>query len=395
MSNLIGEGGYGCVYYPGFNCQGKINDKNINTVSKIVLYDRSALNEIYIGSLIEKIKDYKLFFSPVISDCSINITLIDKKRRDKCTIIDNYGYDTKYLLLTIPYHNNILLEKLFYNNKLSIKEKLLSFVETYKYLINSISYLLNINVVHYDIYQNNILFSNIDQIPIIIDFGLAIPINKINLDYVKQIKQYFYIYSPKNSVWSLEVHILCYYLYKVEAGETLTEVNIKNIINSVIDNNLSLNIFSPEFINKYKKLSILFFNQYIGKSIEEILYIFFDQKLYETWDCYSLSMLYLDFLQDIFKDYFVKNNTIINILKLLLINISPDPSKRYPIDITKQKCKDLFYITDLTKYSFDEDHVAGARERDGGLFKTPTDATQFKGISAATPLMRKPIYPLA
>ena len=353
MSNFISEGGYGCVYYPGFDCHGKINDKNINTVSKIVLYDRTALNEIYIGSLIEKIKNYKLHFLPVINDCSINITQIEKNRREKCSIIDNYGYKTKYILLTIPYLKNILFENLFNNKKLSIKNKFLSFIETYKYLINSISYLLNINIVHYDIYHNNILFSKRDQIPIIIDFGLSIPISKINFDNVRQIKQYFYIYAPNNTAWPLEVHILCYYLYKVEAGDTLTEDNIIKIINSVIDHNLVLNIFSPEFINKYRNLCFLFFREYAGKSIEEILYIIFEQKFYETWDCYSLSILYLDFLQDIFDDGLVENNTIINILELLLINISPNPSKRYPIDITKQKCKDLFYINELAKYSFD------------------------------------------
>ena len=28
MSELINQGGFGCIFYPAFNCQGKITEKS-------------------------------------------------------------------------------------------------------------------------------------------------------------------------------------------------------------------------------------------------------------------------------------------------------------------------------------------------------------------------------
>ena len=48
---FLAQGGYGCVYYPEVNCQGK-DTNNKNFLSKIVQRDFSADNEINIGKLI-------------------------------------------------------------------------------------------------------------------------------------------------------------------------------------------------------------------------------------------------------------------------------------------------------------------------------------------------------
>ena len=49
MTHLLEQGGFGCVYYPGINCtQGKILN-NSKVVTKLVVNDFTADNEIYIG----------------------------------------------------------------------------------------------------------------------------------------------------------------------------------------------------------------------------------------------------------------------------------------------------------------------------------------------------------
>ena len=42
---FLAQGGYGCVYYPEVNCQGK-DTNNKNFLSKIVQRDFSADNEL-------------------------------------------------------------------------------------------------------------------------------------------------------------------------------------------------------------------------------------------------------------------------------------------------------------------------------------------------------------
>ena len=342
MSNLISQGSYGCAFFPAYECNGEINN-NIDVISKLVVNDDDASNEIYIGSLIIDINNYNLYFLPVIGDCSINIAQFDKKKLDECKIVSKRNDEKEYSLLTISYLKNIGFEGLFTNNAQNEREKLYNFIDTYRYLINSISHLLSINIVHYDLHHNNILLGTLNKIPIIIDFGLSIPINTLDITSRDSLKRYFYLYAPDDEVWPLEVHILCYYLNNAEPFEIITKDTIIGITNEVIDSNKILKIFSPKFVNEYKRSCISFFEQFFDKSIDEYINVFFELEFYKTIDCYSLSILYLDFFNDIFKNNIVSNNITKKIIKLLLTNISPDPNRRYPIDVTKQKCRELFY----------------------------------------------------
>ena len=55
---LLGEGGYGCVFYPAINCKG-IEDTNQNFVSKLTLHDKNSTREIDIGK--KNTKNKKLY----------------------------------------------------------------------------------------------------------------------------------------------------------------------------------------------------------------------------------------------------------------------------------------------------------------------------------------------
>ena len=73
MTNLLSQGGFGCVYYPGLKCD---NAKNIKSdkkyVTKLQRKNFTSMNESNIGQIIKEIKNYDYFFLPVISQCPIN-----------------------------------------------------------------------------------------------------------------------------------------------------------------------------------------------------------------------------------------------------------------------------------------------------------------------------------
>ena len=92
MSELISEGGFGCIFYPAFNCRGEVTKKSKGFVTKLQSNDFNAHNEEYIGSLIKQIINYNLFYVPVISSCTISLAAIDKKHIDMCHIFSKYGF---------------------------------------------------------------------------------------------------------------------------------------------------------------------------------------------------------------------------------------------------------------------------------------------------------------
>ena len=340
MGSLIDEGGFGCIFYPGFNCNGERN-KDYTTLSKLVVDEFNAINEVYIGSLIQKIPNYRLFFLPVIEDCPIKISKLDQKLVTKCNVIAESELqqveqksEPKYLLLTIPYLKSISMRTLFRDSSRSKKHRFILFIDTFKYLINSITYLLDIGIIHYDLSIENIIYSTHYGVPLIIDFGLSFEINQINLS---TIKEYFYTYRPKHMIWCLEIHAICYLTKK---NDKLDEETITNMVDMYVDSNSGLNVCNEKFKNEYKEACKRFLRPFIILDKDDAI-----NKLkahYKTWDLYALSILYLRFLFYICNGKFIENKLLIHIAQILLTNISPDPNKRYSVDYTKQKWNELF-----------------------------------------------------
>ena len=334
MSTLIDQGGFGCVFYPGFNCKNTSDNTNNKLVSKLQLNTFNARNEILIGKKVSELQNYKLYFLPVIDSCNISIASIDKKLIDKCEIIEK-GID-KYKVLELLYLENISFSKLFSDLSRSTRHLFLTLIETYKYIAIAIGELISIDIVHFDIKEQNILYSTKYENPILIDFGLSITIKEINND---NLSQYFYIYAPDYYLWPLEVHIINYIIHK----GTLTLDAIKTTIDMYIKTNSPFKSLSQQFIDNYIKVSIEFYSKFIKMDSANIIYELL--KYNKTWDLYSLSIMYLKFFNKLFNKGFFDNTFIVYFSQLLLENLSPFPNKRLTSQKTNEKYQDIFYTT--------------------------------------------------
>ena len=145
-------------------------------------------------------------------------------------------------------------------------------------------------------------------------------INKNNLHNL------FYTYAPEYYVWSLEIHYLCFLLHR---NKNPTTSDLKHIAEVFTTNNKGLKNFSPNFLKKYEEKcykQLKYYNSLEYNSrIEKIL------NYWKTFDNYSLSIMYLKFINDSNPTGFKKNNFIIFFSKLLLQNIDPNPQNRRSI----------------------------------------------------------------
>ena len=342
MSTLLNQGGFGCIFYPGFNCMGKPSKRGTKFVSKLQMNDFTAKNEIYISSLIRQIPNYTLYFLPVIASCPISLAAIDPKYIDKCKIIEKHNYD-EYLLLELPYLEHISFAVLFADTTRTTRHQFLTFIETYKYISIAIAALLERNIVHYDIKEENILYSTKFENPILIDFGLSIPIQEVKKS---NLADYFYVYAPKYYLWPIEVHAINYMLYK---GQLTKEV-IVELVNDYVANNAGLLSFSSNFKERYVKSAVEFLAGYLSmnktEAITELI------KFYKTWDLYALSIMYLKFLRLLFPHGFIKSKLIIAFSELLVQNICPFPYNRLSVTETQTLYTDIFYINEKPRDYF-------------------------------------------
>jgi serine/threonine protein kinase len=335
MSKLLTQGGFGCVYYPGILCDGRPNlSKKI--ITKLHKRDSSAENEILIGNIIRKINNYKLFFSPVIKSCGVNLANIDRNLLTKCDVV-NEKKTNEYILLDILYINSNKFMELI--KKMSRKNLIVNIFETYIFLLTSINILLENKIVHFDLKNDNILYEKTTNHPILIDFGISLPIGMITS---KNIRQYIYLYAPDYYIWPLDVHILGFLLNKTE--NKLTKLDAIRIGSEYADNNKSLDVYSDEFKNNYKEFCIKVSNQFVDMEREEVI-----EKLmsnYATWDNYAISAFYLKTFSFLFENGFYRNELFIYFSQILLLNISPDANKRMSVDETKIKFSEIFYVNE-------------------------------------------------
>ena len=61
MAEMIDQGGFGCIFYPGLNCKSDFTKKSKKIVSKLQHNTFNARNEILIGSKIKEIKEYTAY----------------------------------------------------------------------------------------------------------------------------------------------------------------------------------------------------------------------------------------------------------------------------------------------------------------------------------------------
>lgn len=329
---LLSEGGFGCVFNPSLDCNGKQESEKF--VSKIQRYDKSAKNEIAIGKLLSSLAEYKSHFAPIISYCSIDVGEIKDKDKNKCMLFKKKK-TKNYVMMKLDYVDGMEFLQYMIKNANSV-QIINNIINSFNHLLRSISLLVNQNIIHYDLKGSNILYSNKKKIPLIIDFGLSINMNnidKLNLNEV------FYTYAPQYYVWPLEVHYLCLLL---NVNKEPNEEELKNLAKIYVENNKGINKnFSPTFLKKFEKNSLLQLKIYNQMRFDErVKHI---MNYWKTWDNYALSITYLRFLRYLAIQGFYENSFIKFMGKLLLQNIHPNPQKRLSLIDTTHTFNGFLY----------------------------------------------------
>lgn len=325
-SKLISSGGYGCVYYPSINCSGNKTNKK-NSVTKIQIADQSADNEVNISKIIKKIPMYSKHFVPVISHCPLKIKELKDDIVKECDVISK---KKDVMLMELNYIRGITFDDYLLNSE-NERHAINTIISSYTYLLNALHILNKNNIIHFDLKGNNIMYNTEKNIPLVIDFGLSIDLENIDMN---KLDNYFFTYSPSYYIWCPEIHFLCYI---VNVNDKVNKNDIQKICNDIISNNKALNkILSKSFIKKYIDSMISYYSQFINMEKKNIIKILLETS--HTWDNYSLSNIYIKIISKIYSSGFTKNSFISKFIELLLNTITPNPNKRYGLN----KCVSTF-----------------------------------------------------
>ena len=313
-----------CVFYH-FDKFDKLPIKK-QKIHKLFKNNFFIQNELTNQKKMLKLENRTQFFYLCENSYELKVTKIKK---NEMRIKGAYMKDDDTILLEYEDCKLIYLKN-YLKNLNSPKKYVLTIINSYKHLLNSLSLLVSKNIFHNYINFDSILMDKFDY-PLISNFSFSIDYSI--KDIRQHIRHFIIAYDPSYLEWPSELHIISYLL--TNKLDSLSCYNIEFVITELIKNNPILNSLEPSIVHSYKEDSIKYFKKYVNKSYENILN---DMLQYAyTWDNCALSILFLRILTEIDKSLKIKNKFITLFIDLLVNNINLNPSKRLSIEMTMDK----------------------------------------------------------
>lgn len=317
---LINSGAFGCIYSPTLTCKGNVGSTKY--ITKIQKSERSIIHELRISKKVRNIGGYVRFFAPVLKSCEVKITKDRVKDLKKCEVFEKDSEKklegSTYISMKTRYVGDKDLRAYIFSN-LNSDAFLHELWRTHAHILKGIQRLFKNKIVHYDLKYNNIIFDDDRNEPIIIDFGQSWIIDDLKTE--EQLLAAFFVFDQYD-YWCIDILVCNYILQKVGYSNAKTEMvteqeidyiydvfiygrepkyestseNIKKVVSDVYLYNILQN---PSKMTNFKILFKEYAKEFINKRTwwelyEELI------KYANNWDCYSVSIIYLNMLDDVF-----------------------------------------------------------------------------------------------
>ena len=360
---LVGQGGFGCVYYRGFDSNGIVLPPQY--VTKVARLEKSQ--EIGIGRLISGMPGYEEFFTTVIETEPIDLAVLAPDTVSQCHVIARHvehgklaGTAPEFQLLKQLYVPHVTLldfvkrRGIFVDGALSrsdgaavaysIPRFMNVLISCHEHMLMALARMqAETEVVHYDIKVQNVVLHIYTKNPVILDFGLSFSIRDVrkalesggssgsgsgsDLDAVLRLKPFFYGYHPDYMAWSIEVHIISYIVnaaHDAAAGTpslslpdsasssssgsvgvpVLTSEVLAELLNTFIDKHEYLRQETDAFKRAYYERAFRNYTRTaVGKPGLQLIRSYVQGDNWKRWDYYAVATLFLDMTQEMRKAY--------------------------------------------------------------------------------------------
>lgn len=262
-----------------------------------------------------------------------------------------YTNNTNNTEVLISYSQRKLIYLDSYLKALSCSKKyIIKLIEFYKSSLNTCQLLLSNGVIHNNINFDTILVDEHENI-LLTKFTLSLfTMREITNQNETQYKLLSLMDNQNNDndndnndiFLPIEIHLLRYQL--TNNITSLSNYNIETVIKQFITNHSVLKHFDTK---QMIQDGLNYYSKYVNKSL---LDIFNTNELLQTWDNYSISIVFLRIVIGLHKSMKTQNKFIILFMKLLVKNISLDPSKRLSLVNTMEQFELLLNNLDINVF---------------------------------------------
>ena len=316
---------------------------NTKKKQKYIVTKKTVLltNELEKTVFIKRIPNWSRYFYLYNTVENIKIAELTEDNYQPYTVTNNAE-----VLLSYSQRKLIYLDS--YLKALSCSKKyIIKLIEFYKSSLNTCQLLLTNGVIHNNINFDTILV-NEDENILLTKFTLSLfTMREITNQVETQYKLLSLMDNQNNDnnndiFLPIEIHLLRY--QQTNNITSLSSYNIETVIKQFITNHSVLKQFDTK---QMIQDGLNYYSKYVNKSL---LDIFNTNELLQTWDNYAISIVFLRILIGLHKSMKTQNKFIILFMKLLVKNISLDPSKRLSLINTMEQFELLLNNLDINVF---------------------------------------------
>lgn len=217
---IIGEGSYGCAFYPPLQCTKPIR-KN-RTVGKIV-NEHEANHEFSVSLALKEIPQAKEYFVLVDDVCIPKPRAKQQEKNIKCKPINSEGVKLEDTFQLISEYAGITLQSLI---TAQINQFNISMCrDIFQQILEGGTLLLLGGIVHSDLSTNNVLVDKMDAR--FIDFGTSWSHLALMPEYIPTIN---YEFNPVNTAVPPETSVICGIIQEYEYNTIMARIGDEKII---------------------------------------------------------------------------------------------------------------------------------------------------------------------
>jgi len=304
--HFLAKGTYGCVFYPSINaCSGQIETDmdSDHYITKIQRYLHNQNDEIVIGKQLQELPLYDHYFAPVVKSCKIKSTRMDYNLVRSCAEMQNelgeIDNNSTYVSNKIRYVGKKDIARYAQTLTATPNKLYRKLINTHLHILDALHMLVSENIVHFDIKPQNIMQDEIQNVPIIIDFGLSRVLTQLlspNFSPIRseRLMRHTFVSYDTYDYWCIDIYILSNIGSKtiLKPYTEVSEGHIKAILRGFITPNF-LAILSGEEVAQFKRNIFGYFSPFIAQKQTWLDVFRVLIQNYSTWDNYSVAMTYL------------------------------------------------------------------------------------------------------
>jgi len=217
---IIGEGSYGCAFYPPLLCTKPIQRKR--TVGKVV-NEHEANHEFSVSLALKEIPHAKEYFVLVDDVCIPKPRAKQQEKNIKCKPINSDGINLEDTFQLISEYAGITLQSLItiQNNQFNISMS----KDIIQQILEGGTLLLLGGIVHSDLSTNNVLVDKMNTR--FIDFGTSWSHLALMPDYIPQIN---FEFNPVNTAVPPETSLICGILQEYDYNTIMARIGDEKVI---------------------------------------------------------------------------------------------------------------------------------------------------------------------